>query len=1211
MKKISWLLMVALCLEILSPGILSIQQAATALEQQQQSKLLTIDSVAAKYKVSPSSIIEMLNAGYNLKDIAAGMDKNSDVTKLFDTLEKLFPGKGKLYQPPAVTDVTYGLEGLNPLLDLDMLANVTGNVYGIYDGTDGKNTVTNSVYGRSKRSLTSSSYDELGLKNQHVRLDQAPYSVSTGVEHVSTQDGSLNMKVTDISLPGRNGFSFNLTRSYNSNAAEYYEKNFTQTWLLGFYFSPNLTVKVYAAQPGTERKYQFEYPVSSKDIYFSNKYVAQAPRKFANGINGRHDQIHEIMEQEYGDKTKKIDTYEVWADGNKYELDVYPMDAPLEQSYSISETLRQGTTYDSWTSSHVMDKRIPLGKGWTWDIPYMHMGGNSKYIAMPGGSVYLVGSDNQIVNYPWHDVSLSMDTSKVVNEVYSEYILKYKNGIKYYFSFDGRLIRQEDPYGNSYDFYYYRLNGGEYVLQKVVAGTGHYLYFNYSSDGSNITVSNGTDMVTYQKGWVPGTENLQYLHSIKDMMGRTTHYSYKFAESKFTVLNAKKPDVRNDFALINQIHHPTGAKTQFTYDSQIRSLSSGTKQIQYRIVERKDVLEYTDGRVIESNNNTFRYESDPYSYYQDTAHTMIISNGELNTSFRYKKLWNNGNPKFFNLETIQDAGASQHISQQAYDEASGNPYPIQIVTKKRSGGAESPTLTVNRQYDRNGNITSETNSMGASTVTTYDPTFALPQTVTTKFDANQQSVTRYVRNGQGSVIESKTYANAEGGPLLRHTNFEYDGFGNVTKVTANNNGNPTVFRYQYGPEYQHAFLTQQDVEVTNADGQKSVVVEKAQYDPLTGRLLAYTDGLNQTTSYTYDRLGRTTAVTMPNQAQASYVYNDSANHIMAKNTLGEVQQVWFDPLGRKVRETQGLGEVKYGYDERTSRLLWQDDAYGNRTWYSYDAFGRLKQTTYADQTSETVQYDDAELTELYTDAEANQKLKRYDPLQRLVAEEVWVKKEQTFKSELRNEYNSIGKITALTDGNSNRTTYAYNLLGELTGVTDASLETTLYTYDLLGNVTKLQFPGSQTVTKAYDELGRVITETNGTGQVEKYQYDANGNIVQYMDKAGAATTQQFDAMNNLLRSATADLVVQYTYDTEGKRLSMIDQTGTTSYNYQPQSGYLTEIQYPDGVQLTNSNDLNKKTGYVVKQPGSSVNLTVSGLYNNRNQITDLNISGAK
>ncbi|MDK8183740.1 hypothetical protein [Paenibacillus sp. UMB4589-SE434] len=27
------------------------------------------------------------------------------------------------------------------------------------------------------------------------------------------------------------------------------------------------------------------------------------------------------------------------------------------------------------------------------------------------------------------------------------------------------------------------------------------------------------------------------------------------------------------------------------------------------------------------------------------------------------------------------------------------------------------------------------------------------------------------------------------------------------------------------------------------------------------------------------------------------------------------------------------------------------------------------------------------------------------------------------------------------------------------------------------------------------------------------------------------------------------------------------------------------------------NDLNKKTGYVVKQSGSSVNLTVSGLYN--------------
>ncbi|MCG7409118.1 hypothetical protein MH117_17000 [Paenibacillus sp. ACRRX] len=1182
---------------------MSNQQTVTALEHQQQSDLLTIDSLAAKYKVSPSNIIEMLNAGYSLQDVGAALDKNSDAAKLLGTLQQLFPGKGKLYVPPTVTDVTYGVVGVNLLLEGDAWASVTGNVYG---DKESLHSVTGSVYGRAKRSLTSSGYDELALKNQHVKLDQAPYSVSTGVEDISMQDGSLNLKVTDIGIPSRNGFSFKLTRSYNSNAAELYDKNITQTWLDGLYFSPLMNVKVYVLEPGVGMRYLFEYGTSSNYVYFNNQLVGEAPKEYAQMVGGRYDDLNAIMEEKYADRTKKITHLSTSFEGKQYLLELYPTGS--SSAYYIYDMKRLGITYDSWTTPRKLDRFMPLGKGWRWDIPYIQTSGYNKYVSMPGGSVYTINGNDQIENYPWGDVRFTKDTSKIVNDVRSEYALLYKNGTKYFFSYDGELLRQEDAYGNFFDFYYYRLAGRDYVLFKVLSSTGQQLQFLYGTN--DIVVSNGIDRVTYQKGWVPGASDLQYLQSVKDVMERNTYYSYHFGESKFTVVGTKKPDTRNDFALIKQIHHPTGAKTEFTYDSLIRELGSATKQLQYRIIERKDIIEYVNLQSVVSNYHTFQYESDPYSYYGDRMYSTSMTDGLLTTSFKYKKLWNDGNTRFYNLENIQDAGTTQHISQQAYDEASGNPNPIQIVTKKRISGAESPALTVNRQYDRNGNITSETNNMGASTVTTYDSTFALPQTVTTKFDANQQSVTRYVRNGQGSVIESKTYANAEGGPLLRHRNFEYDGFGNVTKVTTNNSSKPTVFRYQYGPEYQHAFLTQQDVEVTNADGRKSVVVEKAQYDPLTGRLLAYTDGLNQTTSYTYDRLGRTTSVTMPNQAQASYVYNDSTNHIMAKNTLGEVQQVWFDPLGRKLKETQGLGEVKYGYDERTSRLLWQDDAYGNRTWYSYDAFGRIKQTTYADQTSETVQYDDAQLTELYTDAEANQKLKRYDPLQRLVAEEVWVKKEQTFKPEVRNEYNSIGKIAALTDGNSNRTTYAYNSLGELTGVTDASQETIQYTYDLLGNVTKLQFPGSQTVTKAYDELGRVITETNGTGQVEKYQYDANGNVVQYVDKAGVATTQQFDTMNNLLRSATADLIVQYTYDTEGKRLSMVDQTGTTSYNYQLQSGYLTEIQYPDGVHLANSYDLRKKTGYSVRQISKGFHMTVRGQFDSRNRVTDLSISSS-
>ncbi|MDK8182618.1 RHS repeat-associated core domain-containing protein [Paenibacillus sp. UMB4589-SE434] len=1198
MRKISWVLIVALCLEILSPGILSVQQSVNALEGQQQSELLTIDSVAAKYKVSPSSIIEMLNAGYSLKDISTGLDKNEDVSKLFETLQQLFPGKGKPYEPPTVTDVTYGLEGLNPLLDLDTLANVTGNVYGIYDGTDVKNTVTSSVYGRSKRSLTSSSYDELGLKNQHVRLDQAPYSVRTGVEDISTQDGSLNLKVTDIGLPGRNGLAFNLTRSYNSNSSEFYEKSYKEKIIYETRFVPRVKVVVYKKNTTNEKIYHDTIELDNKHFrYFT--FYHQIPTVILGEFSGRKDSENQYIKQTFPDTSKVWYTFDFDTHGGPYFAEVYPK-GTLNAVEPIGFA---GWGNDNENMPNPIDKRNTLGKGWEWNIPYLQIDKYSQYIKMPEGGVYKLDHGNSIVGYPWEDTIFSEDVSKDVLGQNSAYVLKYKNGRSYYFSKNGDLIQITDRYGNYINFKYeQKYSNSEFILKEISDPLGNKLKFDYK--GTQVVVSNGTDSVVYTRATIPDT-NFSSLESVKDIAGRTTYYSYQFAESKYSVIYNRIPNERNDYALIKGIHHPTGVKTVFNYDSFERNLSSGIKQLQYRVTERKDVMEYSNEVVIESNTNTFRYESDPYASYQSGEHTTIVSNGELNTSVKYKKLWNDGSPRFYNLETIQDTGTIQHITQQTYDENSGNPYPIQIVTKKRSGGAESPALTVTRQYDRDGNITSETNSMGASSVTTYDPTFALPQTVTTKFDANQQSVTRYVRNGQGSVIESKTYANAEGGPLLRHTNFEYDGFGNVMKVIANNNGKATVFRYQYGPEYQHAFLTQQDVEVTNADGQKSVIVEKAQYDPLTGRVLAYTDGLNQTTSYTYDRLGRTTSVTMPNQAQASYVYNDSTNHIMAKNTLGEVQQVWFDPLGRKVRETQGLGEVKYGYDERTSRLLWQDDAYGNRTWYSYDAFGRIKQTTYADQTSSMVEYDEVGSTVTTIDAEQNRTRSTSDILGRELMIES-LQNKQNYVPIQKKEYNLAGAVVASTDGNGNRTTYKYDTLGQLLAVVDADNQQTSYQYDMLGNLVTTTYGNQQSTKKEFDELGQVIKSINGTGQIQKFYYDANSNPVRSIDRSGIATDNRFNNMNQLVQTVTGNDNVQYAYDSEGRRLSMTDHRGTTSYKYQPISGFLTEIQYPDGVRLTNSYDLNKQTGYELQAP--QTNVKVDAGYDNMNRLKTLGVT---
>ncbi|TVX92177.1 RHS repeat-associated core domain-containing protein [Paenibacillus agilis] len=1201
MRKLSALLALIMFLELAAPLFMQVAEAVAApksvsTQTADNKALLTIDYIAKKYNVSPSDILLRLNEGYSLKHVHDALAKNPEITALEATLEEMYPGVGKKYEPPAVTDATYGLQipGFN--LPFPNLGDVTGATYGDL-------TVTESVYSLSRRKRSvNSDYDKLALINQHVKLDQAPYSVSTGVENISTQDGSLSLRETDIGIPGRNGLSFNLTRMYNSNEAEYFNKDVRSTPIMRFTFVPMLKVKVTRIIHGNNpiKLELAPFETTSTEVRFDGRHVLDIPVDYSFDLFGRDDDLERIMKEKYSDTSKLAHTGKLpGPDNSTYYFEMYYTGKHAPVQFDVVNHFG----WETIVTPKKMDDQIKLGKGWKWDIPYIQIEGENKYISLPGGAVYKIVNDKKLEGYPWDDLTFEGYGFWDYDNGIVPYKLTYKNGMTYTFDRDGTLHKQTDAYGNSLYFTYRRNYKEAPYLTEVRDPIGNKLTFTY--EGNKIVVSNGKEQVTYQKAYVYDEQhnvNVSYLHSVTDTAGRTTYYSHQFAPSTFDMTSGMDDKVRNDYALINGIFHPTGAKTLISYDSVERA----HEQTQYRVNERKDVVEYVDGSTQESNKNTIKYEYDYFKTDNNSQYRAIISNGIASTTDTYKKAYSSyGQDKFYNIETIQDTGAAQHIISQFFYEGSLNPYPWQIITRKRSGGVESPSLTINRSYNMDGNITSETNSLGASTTTTFDKKRGLPETITTKLDANQQTITRLVRNDKGSVTDSKTYANTEDGQLLSHINYEYDEFGNVTKVTAHNDkGKSTVFRYQYGAEYQHGFLTQQEVDVTNVDGQVSTIVEKAKYDPATGRLLSYTDGKQQTTSYAYDVLGRTTLVTMPNNSQISYVYNDAQNHIQVKNTLGEISEVWFDSLGRKVKETQGLGQVKYGYDERTSQLQWTEDAYGNRTTYAYDGFGRPLQTTYANGTSDRVEYDDAKLTVTAIDAEQNLTKTTSDVLGRTILVEALHNK-QNYVPVQRTEYNLAGGVTSATDANGNRTEYQYNAGGQLTAVTDAQKQTTSYHYDRLGNLLETTYANQQKMKKEYDELGRVIKKINGTEQVQKYYYDANSNLEKYVDHSGTVTDNHYNVMNQLVQNTVGNETLKYSYDTEGRPVAMTDHRGTTSYEYQARSGFLTSIQYPDGVKLTNNYDLNKKTGYEFAAPG--VNVKVDGTYNNVNQLKQLNI----
>jgi len=218
----------------------------------------------------------------------------------------------------------------------------------------------------------------------------------------------------------------------------------------------------------------------------------------------------------------------------------------------------------------------------------------------------------------------------------------------------------------------------------------------------------------------------------------------------------------------------------------------------------------------------------------------------------------------------------------------------------------------------------------------------------------------------------------------------------------------------------------------------------------------------------------------------------------------------------------------FGYDNvgnQTSVL----DANQHQTQFVYDKLGRKTQTIYPDQTTDATHYD------------------------------------------------SLGRVDYKLDQAGVRTDYGYDGDGRLTSVTqylnfgqaNQQALVTQYGYDEVGNRISQTDANQHTTKYVYDQLGRRISRSLPAGQSESYSYDAAGNLQSKIDFNGKTTTYVYDS-NNRLQSKTPDPsfnapAVAFTYSATGKRLTMSDVSGVTTYTYDPQTDRLLQKQTPEGT----------------------------------------------
>ena len=403
-------------------------------------------------------------------------------------------------------------------------------------------------------------------------------------------------------------------------------------------------------------------------------------------------------------------------------------------------------------------------------------------------------------------------------------------------------------------------------------------------------------------------------------------------------------------------------------------------------------------------------------------------------------------------------------------------------------------------------------------------------------------------------------------------------------------------------------------------------------------------------SYTYDKRGRIKTETDGNGNTTSYTYDRNGNPICRTDALGGKTTQEFDPIGRVISVTDALGnETAYTYDsldniasvqraegsipeadknlpvvgkdghvtlydyDLSGQLITITDALGQKEYFSYDQYGRLKTKTDRDGYITDYEYNNAGSVTKVNYADGRSVALSYNALNQLNEINDWLGKTTI-------ENDALGRLTKVTDFKDRTVAYEYNEIGAKTKLTYPDGRAAVYSYDEFGRLSSVTGNGEET-RYTYDELGRLVNKNFANGVTQGYSYLPGGNLesMTSTDREGildkyfysynnsglisgisrerrdlaAVSGQydyQYDEVGRLTRSSlNGQLRASYEYDAFGNRISLVESDAKTTYRYDALDRLVEAKELNNSQAIVRSYDYDKR--------GNQTNEYVDGLLN--------------